>query len=71
MIKALNALCFFLFLVGVLLFLAQMWFQILPSDLFVKSGITIGALLVITFVLNFMIKEGKQTDKINHGKELE
>ncbi len=69
--KILTALCFLLFLAGVLLFLAQLWFHIFAPDIFVKIGITDAALLAIVFILNFLIKENKQTDKINEGHKLD
>ena len=69
--KSLAILSFFLFVLGVLLFLVQMWFNLMSADTFMKVSITNAALFVITFALNFMIKENKQTSKINEGKDLD
>jgi len=69
--KSLTILSFFLFVLGVLLFLVQMWFNLMSADTFMKVSITNAALFVITFALNFMIKENKQTSKINEGKDLD
>jgi hypothetical protein len=69
--KALTYTAFGLFLAGVVLFLAQMWFSLLSPDTFLKVGITLAALFVVVFVLNFLIKENRQTDKINEGTKLD
>ena len=69
--KGLTAIAFFLFLAGVLLFLGQMWSNILSADAFAKISITDGALFLIVVVLNLIIKENRQTDKINAGKSLD
>ncbi len=69
--KHLTLISFGLFLLGVCLFLAQMWFHPWSADLFVKLVITDGALFVIVFVLNFIIRENKTSKKINEDGALD
>jgi len=69
--KFLTGTAFLLFLAGVLMWLAQMWFHLLAPDLFIKISITDAALFVIVFVLNFIIRENRLTAKINQGSKLD
>ena len=69
--KSLTLTCFLLFAVEVVLFLIQMWFTPLRPELFAKLSITDAALFLIVFVINFLIKENRQTSKINDGSKLE
>ncbi len=65
--KISTAICFALFLGGVLAFLSQMWFHTWPPELFLKIIITDGAFFVVSFIYVFLIKESRQSDKIKHG----
>jgi hypothetical protein len=67
MMKPMTIIGFLLFLASIAVFLLQMWFGIWGAEMFSKIIITIGAVFVICVVLAFLIKENKETDKINHG----
>ncbi len=69
--KPLIIFCFLLFLLGVLAFLAQMWFDVWSADTFIKLLITDGALLAIVGVYAFLVSENRQTDKVNSGDKLD
>ena len=69
--KTSSAICFLLFLAGVVVFLVQLWFQPWSADLFVKILITDGVLFIVAFVVNFLIRENKQSEKINNGSGLD
>lgn len=59
------------FLIGMLVFLAQLWFQVFSPEMLVKIMITDGAFFVISIVVAFLIKENRETDKINKGSGLD
>ncbi len=69
--KPSTLICFALFLAGVIISLAQLWFFIWPVDLFFKIIVTNGALFVVSLVFVFLIKENKQTEKIHKGSGLD
>lgn len=69
--RSLTFTCVFLFVAGVFLFLGQMWFNLLSPDLFIKISITDAALFLIILVIDFLIKENNQTQKINEAKNLD
>ena len=48
--------------VGVILFLLQLWFQLLPATVFIKTMITLGVVLV-TIVIIALIKREYISDK--------
>ena len=62
---------FALFLVGVGLFLAQIWFSILSAELFLKLLITDGLLFGVSLIYAFLIREKTDSDKINKGSGLQ
>ena len=67
--KPLTLVCFFLFLAGVFLFLSQMWFHVWSSELFVKLIVTDGAAFLVVFVIAFLVREQKATERINKGND--
>ncbi|MDP9128200.1 MAG: hypothetical protein M3N08_08085 [Pseudomonadota bacterium] len=69
--KLSTLICFLLFLAGVSLFLAQMWFQLWTPDLFFKIIVTDAALFVIGCVTAFLIKENRASDRTNKGNSLD
>ncbi len=60
-----------LFILGVALFLIQLWFQSWSPEMFSKLIVTVFALFVASYVVAFVIKEGKATDKLNKKSELD
>ncbi|MGD0640549.1 MAG: hypothetical protein ABSC22_07360 [Roseiarcus sp.] len=64
------ALGFGLFLAGVLLGLAQLWFQVWTPETFLKIAITDGALLAIVLVWNFVVREKRDFDRIRKDDRL-
>ena len=70
-LKYLTMSSFGLFLLGVGLFLVQLWAHPWSADLFAKLIITIGALFGVVFVLSFIIRENKISKKINDDGALD
>jgi len=66
--KPLTLVCFLLFLIGIAMGVIQMWFQTWRPELFAKMIITDIALFVITFILAFLIRENKESERVNRGK---
>ena len=62
--------CFLLFLFGVGISLVQLWFQSMNYELFFKVILTDAALFVVSFILAFLLKEKKESDKISDGNSL-
>jgi hypothetical protein len=52
-----SVVCTVLFIFGVVLSLAQMWFSFLEPALFLKLLITIGAFFLIALVITLVFKE--------------
>ena len=69
--KTSSTICFALFLAGVAVFLAQLWFSLWGPDLFVKILLTDGILFLVAFVVNFLLRENRQSEKINNGSGLD
>ncbi len=69
--KAPIAISFTLFLLGVLLFLAQLWAQPFGAELFSKLILTDGALFVVSLVAAFLIREHAETAKPPEKNELD
>ncbi|MEJ0062446.1 MAG: hypothetical protein WDO70_04395 [Alphaproteobacteria bacterium] len=63
-----SAACFFFILLGVLLYLIQLWFQVWSHEIFSKIMVTDIAVFIIVYAFSFFIKEDKATDKINNDK---
>lgn len=59
--------CFGLFALGVLLFLAQVWFAPFSAEAFFKVMLTVGALFVLSVVYVFLVRENKASEKIDNG----
>ena len=57
-----------LFVLSVLLGIAQMWSDFLDPLVFIKLEMTIGALILIVFAVWFVKKESRE-DKINSSGE--
>ena len=57
-----------LFVLGVLLGIAQLWFDIWDPLIFIKLEMTVGALMLIVFAVWFVNKESRE-DKINSSGE--
>ncbi|MES2353009.1 MAG: hypothetical protein V4568_01200 [Pseudomonadota bacterium] len=60
-----------LFLLGVLLFLIQMWFTPWSTELFIKLLVTVGAALVIVLVFSFVNKEYRESKNLKKGARLD
>lgn len=60
-----------LFIIGVLLVLAQMWFSPWDKILFDKIIFTIGGLFIITLVVSFVYKEYKESKKLKSGGDMD
>lgn len=69
--KPLTLVCFGLFVAAVVLWVLEIWFQLLGEALFAKIQITLGALFVVCFVWGFLAKENKATERINKGNGLD
>lgn len=59
-----------LFVLGVLLALAQLWFAPWEAPLFVKFEMTIGAFLAVTLVVIFVMREYNENKANRSGKDL-
>lgn len=68
--KPLTVVCFALFLAGVALFVAQMWFHVCSEDVFVKLVTTDVAVFTVCFVWGFLVKENRESAKIDKGNSL-
>ena len=71
MMKPLNIVCFVLFLLGVVMCLMQLWGEVWSPDTFAKLIITDGAVFVVSFVWAFLVKENKESQKIDRGNSLD
>jgi len=52
-----SIVCTILFVLGVVLSLAQMWFGVFEADLFFKLLVTIGAFFVVALGVTLVFKE--------------
>lgn len=66
----LTFLCFFLFVAGIGLFLAEMWFHVWSDEVFFKLAATDVAVFTVCFVWAFLVKENKESEKIDKGNTL-
>ncbi len=71
MMRPSTALCFGLFLVGVILALVELWFPMPQPELFAKLIITDGIFFAVAFVWAFLVREGKATDRVNNQRGLD
>jgi len=69
--RALISICFGLFILGVLIGLAQLWFAVWTADTFVKLVITDGAALAIVLAWSVFARERRDFDNIRRGGKLE
>ncbi len=69
--KTSTLICFLLFLAGVIIGLLQLWFKVWDGETFVKIIITDGALFALYFVWLFLLREQKESRKINGGNGLD
>ncbi|MER2519262.1 MAG: hypothetical protein ABTQ34_01075 [Bdellovibrionales bacterium] len=70
-VQVTSACCFALFLVGALTYLVQLWHEPWSGKIFDKIILTEGALFLIAFGANFLVREGRISDSINNGDKLE
>lgn len=66
--KTPTLICFALFLLGVALWLVELWFEPWRADLFFKIIMTNAIFFAVAVVWAFLLKERKETDKI-HGEK--
>ena len=64
------AICFGLFLVGVAFGLAQLWFQLWSSDLFVKLILTDAAAFIVVAIWSFLVRERSDYQATRDGGKL-
>jgi hypothetical protein len=60
-----------LFVVGVVVFMAQLWFTPWSAETFFKVEMTLGGLLVIVVVVWFMVNEYRQDRQTRSGDRLD
>ncbi len=66
-----SVFCFALFLAGALTYLVQLWHEPWSYRIFDKIILTEGALFLIAFGANFLVREGRVSDSVNNGDKLE
>ncbi len=69
--RILNIVCYLLFVAGVVAFLTEMWFHVWGPDMFAKLVMSDAGLFVMLFVLSFLLREKKESDKINDSNKLD
>jgi hypothetical protein len=69
--KPLTAICFLLFLIGVALSVAELWFHVWGTVTFTKIILTDAGLFAVCFVFDFIVKEGKASKNIQKGNSLD
>ena len=69
--KAAVSICFGLFILGVLIGLAQLWFTPWTVDTFAKLLITDGAALAIVLAWSIFARERRDMENIRRGGKLE
>jgi hypothetical protein len=57
--------CFSIFVIGVLIWLLQLWVGIWSADVFHKLISTIGAVFLVAFAAAFLIRENQSDKKMN------
>ena len=62
--------CISLFVLGALIALVQMWFVVVPVDIFFKVEMTLGIVFVVTLVLTFFAREAAETKRLRDGQDL-
>jgi uncharacterized membrane protein YiaA len=60
-----------LFILGVLIFLIQLWFESWSSEMFSKIMITDIVLFGVSLVVVFLIKENKESQDLHKGDRLD
>ena len=63
--------CYGLFVLGVALFLVQLWFTPWTVDFFGKLMMTDAAVFVVVLVLAYFLREEKDSRKTRNSSELE
>ena len=58
----------FLFVLGIILALSQLWFAPWPPETFLKLEVTIAAILLIVLVVFYVVREYRE-DKITRSGE--
>jgi hypothetical protein len=62
--------CISLFVLGAIIALVQMWFVVMPVDIFFKVEMTLGIVFVVTLVLTFFAREAAETKRLRDGQDL-
>ena len=62
--------CISLFVLGALIALVQMWFVVMPVDIFFKVEMTLGIVFIVTLVLTFFAREAVETKRLRDGQDL-
>lgn len=70
-VRVTSALCFVLFVAGVLTYLAQLWCEPWGGATYDKIMLTEGALFALAFGINFLVRESRLSDSINNGDKME
>lgn len=70
-VRVTAVVCFVLFVVGAITYLAQLWGKPWSGAMYDKIILTEGALFVIVFGMNFLVRESRLSDSINNGDKLE
>ncbi len=63
--------CLALFVLGVLTFLVQLWLAPWTPDTFWKLILTYGALFLVSFVVNFLLRESRLSERIARDDRLD
>jgi len=69
--KTSTFICLVFFLIGAAVFLLQLWFPVWSHEIFAKIMITDGVLFIVCFIVNFLIKETKETESLTKNKGLD
>jgi uncharacterized membrane protein YcjF (UPF0283 family) len=60
-----------LFVIGVLVGIAQLWFEPWSAETFIKIEMTVGGLIAILVVVWFVVRESKDYKAIKSGDRLD
>lgn len=63
--------CTALFVTGVILGVIELWFAPWTPDVFIKLELTLGAALVIVYVIDFARREQREHEQTRNGDKLD
>lgn len=63
--------CTALFVTGVILGVIELWFAPWTPDVFIKLELTLGAALVIVYVIDFVRREQREHEQTRNGDKLD